>query len=283
MAASDKVTTERQRHWSADATELYLRDPYRIEAINGPFGDAMLDAAGLRPGERVLDVGCGCGATTLEAARRVTPEGSALGVDIAAPLLEVARQRAVAAGIDNIEFVHDDAQLHPFPDAVFDVVISRFGVMFFDDAEAAFTNLGRAVRSGGRLVVVCPRDPLQSEWVTIAFNAAASHVGIPDLGPPGAPGPFAFADDDRLKWTLRAGGFRDVAVEAIKRRIRIGRDVDEVAAFITSLPEGRQLLADQPDHTVAAVVDALKAGFTPHAGPDGVIVNDTAWIASAHR
>jgi SAM-dependent methyltransferase len=283
MAATDKVTTEPGEHWPREATELYLREADRIEAMNGAFGEAMLDAVRLEPGERVLDVGCGYGTTTLEAARRVAPGGTAVGIDITAPLLDLARQRAVAAGLDNVEFLEADAQVHPFQEGAFDAVISRFGIMFFEDPEAAFSNLGRAVRPGGRLVVVCPNDPLQSEWVAVAFAAAAPHVGLPDLGPPGAPGPFAFAEGNRLERTIRAGGFIDVTLEAITRPIRIGEDVEDVAAFITSLPESKALFYGKPHEKVTAAVDALREGFAPHAGPAGVVVNNTAWLASARR
>ena len=283
MATTDRITTAQSQHWPPEATELYLREAGRIEAINGPFGHVMLDTAALQPGERVLDVGCGHGTTTLHAAQRVKPAGAALGVDITAPLLEHARQRASTAGISNVEFVIADAQVYPFPEASFDVVISRFGVMFFDDPEAAFSNLGRAVRPGGRLVVVCPHDPLQSEWVAVAFAAAAPHVGLPDLGPPGAPGPFAFADASRLERTIQSGGFHDVKLQTVVRPNRIGDNVDDVATFITSLPEGQQLLSGKPADKVTAAVDALKEGFAPYAGHDGVIVNDTAWLASARR
>jgi len=283
MAATDKVTTEPRQHWPREATELYLREADRLEAINGPFGVAMFDTVRLEPGERVLDVGCGPGATTLEAARRVAPGGAAVGVDISAALLDVARQRAAAAGVDNVEFLEGDAQVHPFGDAAFDAVISRFGIMFFEDPDAAFANLGHAVRPGGRLVIVCPNDPLQSEWVAVAFAAAAPHVGLPDLGPPGTPGPFAFADANRLERAIRAGGFREVTFEAITRPIRIGDNVDDVTAFITSLPESHQLFKGKPEANVAAAVEALRAGFAPYAGPDGVVLNESAWLASARR
>ena len=185
--------------------------------------------------------------------------------------------------MDNVEFLDADAQRHAFPEATFDAVISRFGIMFFDGPEAAFANLGRAVRPGGRLVVVCPNDPLQSEWVTIAFGAAAPHVGLPDVGPPGTPGPFAFADGDRLDRAIRAGGFHEIRLETITRPIRMGDDIDDVAAFITSLPESQRLFLGKPAENVAAAVAALRQGFAPYARPDGVVVNGSAWLASARR
>ena len=282
MATTDK-TIQPRHHWPTVATELYLGDADRIEAINGPFGEAMLDAVQLQTGERVLDVGCGLGTTTLDAARLVAPDGRAVGIDITVDLLDVARQRAGAAGVTNIEFLEADAQVHPFRDGEFDAVISRFGIMFFDDSAEAFANIGRAVRPGGRLVTVCPGDPLDNQWVTIAFGAAAPHVGLPDLGPPGSPGPFAFADPNRLEQALHAGGFRDITVEPIARSARFGNDIEDVLGFITSLPESHQLFAGQPEEKIAAAIDALREGFAPLAGPDGVVVNESAWLARASR
>lgn len=272
-----------KQHWHEDTTQLYLRERDRIEAMNGPFGDAMLDAASLTPGERVLDIGCGQGTTTVEAARRTAPSGEVLGVDISGPLLQEARRRAREAGVDNVDFVQSDAQVYPFGEAAFDAVISRFGVMFFDDHDAAFANFATAVRPGGRLAIVCPAEPLQSEWIRIAFTAVAPHVGLPDLGPAGAPGTFAFADRDRLAATIVNAGFRDVSIEEVIRPIRLGDNVEDVAAFITTLPEGRQLLAGKPAEKVDAAADSLKTAFASHARRQGVIVNESAWLAAARR
>jgi len=284
LLASEEVNRAQRERWTNEGPRQYQEYGLTIEAGFAPFGRAMFDAARLRPGERVLDVGCGFGTTTIEAADCVAPSGRVLGVDISAAMLEPARQRVAAAGIGNIGLLEADAQVHPFDVGAFDVVISRFGLMFFEDPDVAFANLARALRPGGRLVFVCWPDPMKSEWVAVALGVAVAQVGRPpDLGPPGAPGTFAFADGDRLTRLLDGAGFRDVGLEAVIRPLCIGRDVDDAAGYIMSMPESHQLFAGEPDGVVAAALDALRAAFAPYAGPHGVVMDGTAWLASARR
>ena len=161
-------------------------------------------------------------------------------------------------------------------------MISRFGRMFFEDPDAAFANLARALRPGGRLVFVCWPDPMKSEWVAVALGVAVAQVGRPpDLGSPGAPGPLAFADGDRLTRLLEGAGFRGVSLEAVTRPLCIGRDVDDAAGYIMSMRESHQLFAGEPDGVVAAALDAQRAAFAPYAGPHGVVMDGAAWLASA--
>ena len=284
VQASDEVNRAQREYWSGEGPRQYQDHTDTNEALFAPFGQAMLDAARLQPGECVLDVGCGHGTSTFEAAERVAPSGRAVGVDISAAMLEPAHQRVTAAGLDNVELMQADAQVHGFDAGSFDVVISRFGTMFFDDTEAAFANLARALRPGGRLVFVCWQDPLKSEWVAVAVGAAVATLGrAPDLGPPGAPGPFALADSDRLTQLLTAGGFRDVTLETVTRPVRIGHNPEDAARYIISLPQSQQLFAGAPDDTVTEAVKALRTAFAPYAGAHGVVMDSTAWLVSAYR
>jgi SAM-dependent methyltransferase len=279
-----EVNRTQREYWATAGPRQYREYGDTNEALFAPFGAAMLDAARLQPGERLLDVGCGHGTSTLEAAERVAPEGRVVGVDISAAMLEPAHQRAAAAGLDNVEFLQADAQVHRFEPASFDVVISRFGAMFFADPDDAFANLARALRPGGRLVFVCWQDPLKSEWVAVALGAVVATLGRPpDLGPPGAPGSFALADGDRVVRLLTGGGFQGVTLETITRPVRVGRDIEHAVGFVLSLPQSQELFADAPQRVIDEAHTALRRGFAPYAGPHGVVMDSTAWLVSAHR
>lgn len=284
LPAGGGVNRAQREYWETDGPRQYQQFGDTNEALLAPAGKAMLDAARLRQGEQVLDVGCGFGTSTLEAAERVAPSGRVVGVDISAAMLQPARQRIAAASVDNVELLQADAQAYAFETGSFDVVISRFGMMFFEDPQAAFTNLARALRAGGRLVFVCPQDPLKNQWVVVALAAAASALGrAPDLGAPGAPGPFAFADGDRLTQLLTGAGLQDVRLEAITRPFRIGRTIGDAVGFILSLPQSKQLFTGAPQDSVDAAARALHAGFAPYARPQGVVMDATAWLVTAHR
>ncbi|HLG01741.1 MAG TPA: methyltransferase domain-containing protein, partial [Acidimicrobiia bacterium] len=185
---------EQAEYWDGPGGEHWVAEAYRYSRMTGPLGEVLVEAADPQPGERVLDVGCGMGATTLAAAERVLPGGSALGVDLSGPMLAVARERANRGGLTHVAFEQADAQVRPFDPGSFDLAISRFGVMFFDDPNAAFANLGRALRSGGRLEFVCWQGLFDNEWLAVPVAAALQHVPVPEMGEPGAPGPFSLAD-----------------------------------------------------------------------------------------
>ena len=282
MSADGPIPNLEQHDFWAREGEHWVREVDRYDAMNAEFGQALLAAAGLQPGQRVLDVGCGNGATAIAAARRVAPGGEVLGIDLSAPMLALARRRAADAGCDNVRFLEGDAQICGFPERGFDAVVSRFGIMFFEDPEAAFDNLRRALDPDGHLVIVCWQDMFQSEWIVVPGAAAAEHVGLPDFGPPGTPGPFAFADENRIRRVLQSSGFRAITVEALKRPMRMGDDADDVVAFITSLELVRDtLFAGKPADKVEAAIAAARAAIVPYAGPHGVVMNGGAWLVSA--
>lgn len=282
IRSAESTTVSQQQQDLQEASEFWVREAHRWDGTSGRFGEAMLDAAHLNPGQRVLDVGCGAGSTTVDAARRVTPSGAAVGVDISGPALALARERTSAAGLDNLEFIEADAQAHPFEPGAFDAVISRFGTMFFADPVAAFANLRHALRRGGRLAIVAWQGPFESEWTAVAVKVAIAHFGRPpDVGAPGGPGPFAFADGDRFKRVVTEGGFRDVTLEAIARPMFMGTDVEDVVGMVVATPQSKGLFAGQPEAKVEAAITGLREAFAPYARPEGVVMSGSAWLLTA--
>ena len=267
--------------WAREG-EQWVAEAGRYDTMLEPFGQAVLAAASLSPGERVADVGCGNGALTIDAARRVGPTGMAVGIDISAPMLDLARRRATQAGVDNVEFVEADAQVRRFGGGGLDAVLSRFGVMFFDDPEAAFANLAGALRPGGRLAFACWQDLFQNEWMLVPGAAAAQHVGLPEMEP-GAPGPFALADADRVAHLLASARFQDVSLESIARPMRTGSDIDDTVAFFESTDIARRLMADASPDKIAAALDAVREALIPYADDEGVVLNGTAWLVTARK
>ncbi|MFW6091776.1 MAG: class I SAM-dependent methyltransferase [Actinomycetota bacterium] len=281
--ARARTANEAQReYWTGDGPLQYAEHGDRWRTMMSPFYAALFDAACLQPGERVLDIGCGFGHTAVEAAAQVAPGGTVTGVDISPQMLACARQRA--AGAVGVGFLEADAQVTPFDMASYDALISGFGVVFFEHPRAAFTNLRAALRPDGRLAFVCWRGPLQSQWIAVALAAITPVLQrAPDLAEPGVPGPYAFADGDRLRDVLIASGFRTVSVGAITRPQRIADDAADAASYVLSLPEWKRLLEGLPELVRAEATAALRAAFAPYAGPDGVVTAGSAWLATATR
>jgi SAM-dependent methyltransferase len=284
QAAPPRANAAQQEFWSTDGQLQYRQHEDRFEEMFRPFGRAIFECAEPQPGERVLDIGCGYATTTIEAARQVGPSGSVVGVDISSEMFAVARQRLADARVDNVALVEADAQVAAFDAASFDLVISRFGTMFFDDPAAAFANLAQALRPGGRLAFTCWREPHLTEWAAVAVGVAVKLLGRPpQLGPAGGPGPFALADGDRVRSLVDGAGFTDVSLESITRPQRVGTDAPDVAAYVMSLPESKHLFAGEPAAVLADASRALEVAFAPYAGAHGVVMDATAWLVSARR
>lgn len=273
------VNADMVNYWNGRPAEVWVAQAARFDTMLAPMGRRLLSAAGLESGENVLDVGCGNGAVSLEAARMVAPEGSVTGLDLSAPMLEVARQRAEGSKV-GAQFVQGDAQTATFG-RPFDAVVSRFGVMFFDDPVAAFANLARAARPGGRLHFVCWQEMLVNEWIAVPAMAMVAHVGIPELPPPGAPGPFSLANADQTRDLLESAGWSEVSVEAHSDGMLVGRDPEDVLAFMLSDEIGRRLLDGKNPDAVRAGTEAPLEALRPFATPIGVTLSGAYWLVSA--
>ena len=270
-------------HWnSGDDVGHWVNEQSRYDGMLAPFVPVILDAAGISGTDRVLDVGCGCGATTLAAARRAE-RGHAHGVDLSAPMLERARDDAERGGVTNATFEQADAQVHAFEEGAYDAVISRFGVMFFDDSVAAFANLHRAVRDDGRLAFVCWQERAANEWMTVPLGALVQHVPPPPPPPPGAPGMFGLAESDHVRRVLDQSGWRDISIDAHSMPLLVGGPgtLDDSVGFLRSGSMGRGLLSGADPQTQEQALSAMRAALAAHVTDDGVRLGSSVWLVTA--
>jgi len=277
------VNTDQAEHWNTgDGVDHWVRNQDRYDRMNAPFADMILDAACLRPGGDVLDVGCGCGGTTLAAARLVAP-GRALGLDLSGPMLARARAGAEAAGLGNAEFRQGDAQVHPLEPGRFGTVLSRFGVMFFADPVAAFANIRSAAKPEGRLVFVCWQPLAANQWLLVPGAALAEHVPPAGFGSGDGPGMFAFADQDRIRQVLAGAGWRDVTVASERAQILVGGggSVDEALEFLRTGTMGRTMLAGADPATAARAIGSVRDVLARHADAEGVHLGAAVWLVQA--
>lgn len=273
---------EQVRYWNESVGSRWAAEQAVLDATLAPFGAAAMAALRLEPTARVLDVGCGCGGTTLELATRVVPQGSVTGVDISEPMLARARERAAA--VPNVRFERADAQTHTLPSAAFDAVFSRFGVMFFAEPVAAFANIGRALRPGGQLAFACWQELRSNAWMLVPLMAAAAHLTLPPPAAPEAPGPFAFASRDRVQAILAGAGFTDVTIEPFEPAMRLGNGrLDDAIEFVLQLGPLAQAMRDADPAVVPRVHAALREALLPYDGPDGIRLPSAAWIVTARR
>jgi SAM-dependent methyltransferase len=274
---------EQIEYWNKQAGPKWVAEVARMDALIAPLGQLAQDAARVRSGERVLDVGCGTGQTSLQLADKVGPGGAVLGVDISTPMLEWARKRVRDAGARNVQFENADAQTHSFPASHFDLCFSRFGVMFFIDPVAAFSNLARALRPGGRVAFVCWQPFPLNAWVREPMLAISRFVPPQPPPAPGAPGPFAFGDAERTQGILEKAGFADVSLEGRTGELKLGQTLDEAASFALEIGPVGALLRDATQRTKTDAAAAIREVLAPRATPQGVSLGYAVWIATGTR
>lgn len=281
MDSPPPANAEQIAAWNDPVGKIWVNFQVGLDALLAPIGAAVLDALEVQPGQAIVDVGCGAGASALALAAKTGPSGRVVGVDVSAPLLALARGRPVAPGSGALAFLEADAQIADLP-GPFDRLHSRFGVMFFDDPERAFANLHRAMAAKGRLAFACWRAPAENRWMTLPLEAAADLVAAPEPGDPHAPGPFAFADIDRVRTLLEGAGWTGVTIAPLDVAIGDSPLIDSARLMTRVGPLGAALRAAGPDPALVAAAEARVARALEAFETNGrVRVPSAAWIVTA--
>lgn len=280
-STSNSPNADEIAFWNGRSGEKWVQYQEMQDRMLRPHGLRAIDAAALSPGERVLDIGCGCGDTALHIARVVGEGGDVVGLDVSDVMLAHARRRAAEEQAPGIGFQVADAEVHGFAGNSADVIFSRFGVMFFNDPVAAFTNMRTALTADGRLAFVCWQKLSENPWVNIPFEAAARHIDMPAPAKENAPGPFAFSDPRRVERILTDSGFDGVEIAPFSPDLLVGRTLDEAVKYLMQMTPIAGALAEAGPEMRAVVSDELHPVLAPHIGPDGVFLGSATWIVTA--
>jgi SAM-dependent methyltransferase len=248
-----------------------------LERQLAPLGRRGLAALAPHPGESILDIGCGGGETALDLVRAVAPDGTVVGIDLSAAVLAFARR--AAQGCERVRFVQADAQVFPFEPASFAAAFSRFGVMFFADPAAAFINIRRSLRPNGRLAFACWRALEENPLDILPLRAASAHLPPQPAHNPDAPGPFAFANPDRVRGILERAGFGEINITAHDEQVGSG-DLDATVAVCSRVGALGKILRENPEFR-AATLPAVRSALAVHDGPEGVRLNAATWVVTA--
>jgi ubiquinone/menaquinone biosynthesis C-methylase UbiE len=266
--------------WNSTMGHSWVSQQAAISDVFTSVTSVSLDAVAAKPGEHVIDIGCGTGDTLLAFAKIVGPSGSVLGVDVSVPMLGFAKHRAAEAGLGNVTCALADATSYAFEPRWADLVYSRFAVMFFDDPTKAFTNIRSGMKAGGRLVFVCFRSMPESPWFRVPIEAARPHVPPQPPVDPMAPGMFSLAREERLRGILNEAGFREMALKAIDVPIH-GKDTTQSMAFITQAGPLPALLENASDEQRTRATEAVRNALAANIGADGRGLHVGLWLVSA--
>ncbi len=268
-------------YWNGPGGQHWTDRQQTQDVLLAPISDILIDRARTKVGERIIDVGCGCGATTTAWAQKVGPTGHVFGVDISAPMLARARQVA-PAGLP-VDFVLADATVYPFDPASFDLLVSRFGVMFFAQPALSFANMRKALRPSGRLAFACWREPRDNPWLMAPLQAAYKHVPkLPQLGPED-PGPFSFAAEQRVHRILGEAGFSAIAMEPcnLSLDVAVGRGLDAAVEAALEIGPASRALEGQPTEVRVAATKSIREALAPFAKGNTVPLGASIWIVTA--
>jgi SAM-dependent methyltransferase len=276
---TDTSNADQIAFWNGASGRKWAEDQAKLDAMMAPLAEAALAVANARPGESVVDIGCGTGATAVALSDAVGPEGRVLGVDVSQPMLAVARARG--EGRANLSFAEADAAAHPFTPASADLVFSKFGVMFFTDPEAAFRNIRKAAKPGGRLAFICWRGADVNPFFDVPGKVAAKYAPPGPPADPYAPGPTAFADDERTAGILSRAGFAHPLFAEFEADWVIGQTPEAAAKEGLTLGPAARIMREASDAARAAFVEDLTGIYRDLMTPQGVTFKARCWVVTA--
>ncbi|HEY7889717.1 MAG TPA: class I SAM-dependent methyltransferase [Steroidobacteraceae bacterium] len=281
LLATDERNADQVAYWNGPPGERWRARQQDQDTLLAPVTDVLLQRAAPAAGERALDIGCGCGTTSIELARRVMPGGRVVGVDISAPMLQRAGERAPADL--PVDFIMADATAYRFDPAAADLLFSRFGVMFFAEPQKSFANMRRGLRRGARLAFACWREPRKNPWLMLPLEEACRHVPRPPAPGPEEPGPFAFADERRVRGILDQAGFREVRLEPVDLAldIGVGRGLEAAVETVTGMGPASRALEGQPPDLRTAAAQSIRAALARFQVGNTVALPGAVWIVSA--
>ena len=275
------VNTEQAAAWDGHEGDVWTEQADRYGRASHRIWQRFVDAQLVGRADRVLDVGCGTGGPTLHVAR-LAPEGDVMGIDLSTRMLELARSRSAAEGLDNVTFVRGDAQVFPFEPEAFDIVISSFGTMFFNDPVAAYTNIGGGLRPNGTIALLAWRALPENDWLTSLRSALAMGRQLP-TPPPDAPTPFALADPERVRSILASAGFDGVELEPIDEHVELGTDASDALEFTKTMGIVEGLTDGLDPEARAQAMANLAALLRERETSDGVLLASAAWLITARK
>ncbi len=280
-----EVNKNQKDFWSGKGGDIWVERQNSMDTMLSPLGEAALNKLNFNEEENVLDIGCGCGHTTLNIAKRIGPSGNVTGLDISEPMLKRAKESAVEMSITNTSFKCVDVQTEDLGDQIYSAAFSRFGVMFFEDSIAAFKNINKSLISGGCLSFVCWQSPAVNPWQSLFIQEIKKFLDLPSP-PPRSPGPFAFMESEYVSSILEESKFQDITIEGHEAEVNMfsGRSLsDSVKDYISINPVVTQMLKESSENQIAEIVNSGIEAFSPYYSEKGLIFPSATWLVTARK
>ena len=279
----DKNIKQKQ-FWSGAGGDVWVDKQREMDIMLNPLGERAIQGLDLSGEIKILDIGCGCGATTLEIAKAVT-QGEVIGVDISEPMLERATKTASDMMLTNTSFQVKDVQVDEMPNSYFDIAFSRFGVMFFEDPFEAFKNINHSLKDNGQLSFVCWQHASLNPWQSLSIQVIKEFLDLPAPAPK-SPGPFAFEDKSYINEILTESGFRDIEIKDNQEDIVMfsGKSIREACEdYLTINPVVTEMLKNSPTKLREEILEALIGKFSDFHNNDGLLFPSATWIVTAKK